>query len=99
MYSLGSECPFCRGGVLGIRVCVGTDESLAVMCDECDAVWLHPELSDEPYFPEAHDYLCPDGSRTLASPKSYWANKKQIEAVGWWKYIVHHEVSNQDKIL
>ena len=97
MYLLGSQCPVCGVVALGIRVCVGTDESLIVLCDECDAVWIHPELNDEPYFPESHDYLCLNSDRTLKSPKSYWATEEQIKAIGWWEYIVYHEASNQDK--
>jgi hypothetical protein len=97
MYLLGSECPVCGVVALGIRVCVGTDESLIVLCDECDSIWLDPELKDGSYASEHPEWLCPDSDRTLKSPKSYWATEEQIKAIGWWQYIVHHEVSNQDK--
>jgi hypothetical protein len=89
MYYLKPECPVCGTISLSIRVCGGEDEEIIVLCEECDAIWLEPDLSGEPYFPEEHNMLCPSGKGTIASPESYWANEAQIKAKGWWKFIAY----------
>jgi hypothetical protein len=43
MHYVGS-CPCCGQGLLGIRICCEQGMGL-VVCEECEAIWVHPDLS------------------------------------------------------
>lgn len=89
---LKQPCSACGMDLLGFRICVGDDESIIIMCEECNSIWIDPDLKDGPYASTFPDWLCPDGERTMASPKSYWATKDQLETAGLWHYVNHsHE--------
>ncbi len=90
-------CPICGGGLCGIRICgvddAGTDARFAqtgsdaphglVICDECDAIWLEPDLTTAHQYPSAEDSRCPLCSLPLWGNQSRWADAVDIESLGW----------------
>jgi len=92
-------CPICGGGLCGIRICgvdrVSADAHLAqstdhepaahgfVICDECDATWLVPDLETVHQYPDIEKACCPICSQPLWSEASRWADWREIESLGW----------------
>ncbi len=90
-------CPICGGGLCGIRIC-GVDPDMAdvrfariandaahglVVCDECEATWLTPDLETPHQYPDAEDARCPICSEPLWGDKSRWADWQDIQSLGW----------------
>ena len=88
MLSIAKECPICFAGAIGFRTC---DDGITVvlMCDECDAVWLKPDeiKSDSAVFPKAPNYTVSDANVSIASPRSHWSSRSEIEFFNWTKFI------------
>ena len=92
-------CPICGGGLCGIRICgvdrVSADVHLSeptdhqstdhgfVICDECDATWLAPDLDTSHQYPDVEDARCPICSEQLWGDTSRWADWKDIQSLGW----------------
>ena len=88
-------CPICVGGLCGIRICgVGPQQSdppsigsIAphglVVCDECEAIWLDPDLSTAHQYPAAEDARCPICKDALWGESNRWADTSDIELLGW----------------
>ncbi|MCA9015513.1 MAG: hypothetical protein KDA77_09315 [Planctomycetaceae bacterium] len=81
MYYVGT-CPFCEQGKLGIRICSQAGDVL-ILCDECDALWLSPEISAQPVFPEQPALPCPCCQGNLTNAPAHWANFGEIYQKGW----------------
>ncbi|TWU45402.1 hypothetical protein Q31b_05740 [Novipirellula aureliae] len=84
-------CPICGGGLCGVRIC-GLDETTPhphglIVCDECEAIWLEPDISSPYQYPDADDSRCPICSQPLWGNQSHWANEKEVEQLGWKGYI------------
>lgn len=83
-----AQCPICGGGLCGVRVCSGDDPTDAsarkgfVMCDECEAVWLEPDIASEHIYVDPVDPICPICQGGLWST-SHWAHHDEIELIGW----------------
>ncbi|MCA9077469.1 MAG: hypothetical protein KDA93_20755 [Planctomycetaceae bacterium] len=92
MYYVGI-CPQCEEGLLGIRVC---DDQTVVLCDECDALWLSPPEKDAPPATLRADPPCPSCGDPLWGEQAHWADRKQVESVGWWSHIAG-EAGNRDE--
>ncbi len=90
-------CPICGGGLCGIRIC-GVDEEGAsdrfartgsdaphgmVVCDECDAIWLEPDLTTAHQYPDVEDARCPICGLSLWGNNSRWATSEDVAALGW----------------
>ena len=98
-------CPICGGGLCGIRICgvdaegaaqrfakTGSDAAHAlVICDECEAIWLEPDLTTAHQYPAIEDARCPICSQLLWGKTSHWADLKEIETLGW-EYAVNPEL-------
>jgi len=83
-------CPVCGGGLLGVRACAGPAH-LVILCDECDALWQTPEISDLPQFPEQPDLPCPECGAQLRAGRSRWATRGEIESAGWAGFLIDEE--------
>ncbi|MGI9474378.1 MAG: hypothetical protein ACR2NZ_22745 [Rubripirellula sp.] len=98
-------CPICGGGLCGIRIC-GIDPSKSeerfartgsdaahglVICDECDAIWLEPDLATAHQYPDLEDARCPICAETLWGVNSRWANQEDVETLGW-EFAVNPEL-------
>lgn len=92
-----ATCPICGGGLCGIRLCGlepgGGQRRLArfgddgihglVVCDECEAIWLEPDVSTVHQYPSIVDPRCPVCDGPLWGPQSRWADQADLEVVGW----------------
>ncbi|QDT30430.1 hypothetical protein Enr10x_57960 [Gimesia panareensis] len=85
MYYIGF-CPSCEQGTLGIRICSSLQD-LVILCDECDALWLTPETSVSPHFPQQPALPCPACEGNLTAPPAHWAELGELFERGWLAYI------------
>ena len=92
LHSVG-YCPICGGGLCGVHLCehqaagdhrenTEIDHGL-VICDECEAIWLEPDLSSVHQYPDAVDAKCPVCSGPLWADGGRWANLSEVELLGW----------------
>ncbi len=54
-----------------------------VVCDECEAIWLIPDMESKHRYPNPEDARCPICEETLWGPCSHWASTSEIERLGW----------------
>lgn len=90
-----ATCPICGGGLCGIRVCgldsgedqkgrVGYQEIHGmVVCDECDAIWLEPDVTTVHQYPSFVDPRCPLCDEPLWGPQSRWAELSDVQKLEW----------------
>ncbi len=92
-----AACPICGGGLCGIRICGldrgGAEHRLArygydgihglVVCDECDAIWLEPDVNSEHQYPSVVDARCPLCDEPLWGPQSRWAEAGDVKKLRW----------------
>lgn len=88
MFSI-EQCPICQGGLCGIRICgLDTDRPHGlVVCDECEAIWLQPDVKTEHQYPDSRDSRCPACSAALWGPHSRWADWEDVCRLGWGALI------------
>jgi hypothetical protein len=83
-----AHCPVCGSGLCGIRICTGDDptESIPgrgfVMCDECEAVWMEPDISGEHLYADPENPVCPICRGGLWR-NSRWADQSDVNELGW----------------
>ncbi|WP_372895654.1 hypothetical protein [Stieleria sp.] len=81
-------CPICDGGLCGVRICTGDDPTQPlpdrgfVMCDECEAVWMDPDVQTEHHYVDAQDPECPVCHGGLWTA-SRWADRQDVQRLGW----------------
>lgn len=75
-------CRICGTGPLGVRRC-GACEKLAVVCDECDAVWETADFSQTPRVSEESDIPCSNCEASLFDGDSRWATMDEIKDCDW----------------
>ncbi len=87
-----ATCPICGGGLCGIRICVleGCEDGPGqpgihglVVCDECDAIWLEPDVSTVHQYPALDNAKCPICNLPLWGEQSHWAEMAEIQRLGW----------------
>ena len=98
-------CHICGGGLCGIRIC-GIDPKTArqrisrtgsdaphglVVCDECEAIWLEPDLSTAHQYPSAEDARCPICGDAIWGCGSRWAGPDDLVTLGW-EFSVNHDL-------
>lgn len=81
MYYTGI-CPACEQGTLGLRIC-SSQQDLVILCDECDALWLSPDTSAPPLFPDQPELPCPACEGNLMDPPAHWASLGELFQRGW----------------
>ncbi len=88
MFSL-DHCPVCQQGLCGIRICgleTGQVHGL-IVCDECEAIWVVPDLKSSHQYPDSMDARCPTCHEPLWSPASRWADWEDVRRLGWQSRI------------
>ena len=82
-----SVCTSCERGRVSFAV-AQNGETIVLMCDECDAVWLHPNRvrSEAPTFVEGSEHLLPGTSIKLGS-NTRWARQEEVLTAGWASFI------------
>lgn len=94
MFFIKNSCPVCQTGILGIRRCAD-GQNLVVMCDECETVWISPELIsasnalDAP--PPAFEVA--ELGIAIAGGSSEWASHEEIAIKGWRKYVAGEQLT------
>jgi hypothetical protein len=84
----------------GIRICGLTPAESAsqqrgdsihglVVCDECEAIWLDPDVKSDHVYPNPTDSACPICCQPLWGPTSRWANDEDVRALGWSDAVNH----------
>jgi hypothetical protein len=89
MYYVGF-CRVCGTGPLGLRRC-GDCGAIAVLCDECDAVWRGGELEGPPLPHEEDTLPCPECGGSLTEAPSSWATAEQIAQCHWVTQALEQE--------
>ena len=82
-------CPFCgEYGRVGFWRC-DDGNRLVLVCDECDATWLHPAsvTSESALFPASPDFNVDNLGCSLSGPKAGWAEREEIKVAGWEPFI------------
>jgi hypothetical protein len=54
-----------------------------VVCDECDAIWLEPDVNSEHQYPSVVDARCPLCDEPLWGPQSRWAEAGDVKKLRW----------------
>jgi hypothetical protein len=78
-------CRICGTGPLGLRSCGGCSR-IAVLCDECEAVWPDSNLVATPIMDEGkidENTPCPKCHQSLLAAPSHWATAEEIAATDW----------------
>jgi hypothetical protein len=88
LFSIG-KCPICGGGLCGVRICGLTSEHPhgLIVCDECEATWLRPDLTTRHLYPNSCDARCPKCSAELYGSDSRWATELDLAQLGWEQSI------------
>lgn len=89
-----SRCPVCEQGLCGVRLCAGSHfrpqespEHALVICDECEAIWLGPDVAGRPLYSDPEHARCPICDSSIWSGSSRWADAAEIKKLGWWNRI------------
>lgn len=67
-----------------------------VICDECEAMWLEPDISTDHLYPDPTDSICPICCGSLWE-SSRWATQEDIAVLGWDQLINHDLDINQEE--
>lgn len=86
MYYVGT-CRCCEQGLLGIRICC-EDEIGLILCEECEAIWLHPTCPGSPLFPQQPDSACPRCNRPIWEAPAHWATQAEVDRLDWNEYVL-----------
>ena len=54
-----------------------------VVCDECDAIWLEPDLTTAHQYPDVKNAKCPVCHDALWGANSRWATRDDLARLGW----------------
>ena len=93
-------CPICGGGLCGIRICglspaaeasgqTGDSIHGLIVCDECEATWLEPDVSSQHVYLDAVNAKCPICNQSIWSQQSRWANDADVATLGWSNAVNH----------
>jgi hypothetical protein len=72
---------------LGIRICC-EDEIGLILCEECEAIWLHPTCPGSPLFPQQPDSACPRCNRPIWQLPAHWATQAEVDRLDWNEYVL-----------
>ncbi len=103
-------CPICGGGLCGIRICGVQPDSEAqtvshqyetahglIVCDECEAIWLEPDLSTDHLYCDPENAQCPICAASIWGENSRWANADDVHALQWTGAVNHELDVNPDQ--
>lgn len=78
-------CPICGGGLCMVRVCAGhgsTPSHGLIVCDECEAIWMQPDMNSPHVYPDAESAACPICRGDLYRDTRF-ANESDLHDLGW----------------
>lgn len=78
-------CSVCGCGLCGIRICgFDTDHPHGlVVCDECEAIWTEPDTTGPHQWRDSEYPTCPVCQQALWGTHSRWANREDLQRLGW----------------
>jgi hypothetical protein len=84
------ECPVCGNGLCRVRSGINPqgDSQLYALCDECEAIWIKPDLLGPVRFPDSEDPQCPISGQALYGPYSRWATPEDVKGTEWESEVV-----------
>lgn len=84
------ECPVCGNGLCRVRCGARADGSVGLyaMCDECEAIWLKPDILGPYQFPDTEDPVCPVSGEAIYGPGSRWATTEDVRETDWESEVV-----------
>lgn len=53
-----------------------------ILCDECEAIWLEPDLSSDHVYVDPIESKCPVCNQDLWGPQSRWAREDDLQNLG-----------------
>ncbi|TWU56506.1 hypothetical protein Poly51_24170 [Rubripirellula tenax] len=62
-----------------------------IVCDECEAIWLEPDVNTAHQYPNIEDAKCPICQEALWGPQSRWADATDVETLEW-EYAVNPDL-------
>ncbi len=81
------NCPICQCGLRRVRVCSGVAGSGQlhgyILCDDCETLWLEPDVHSPHTFPDSEAPACPICQQPLFGPQSRWASMHDLAVLGW----------------
>lgn len=86
LHSVG-YCPVCGAGLCGVRICQSDRPHGIIVCDECEAIWLQPDLASEHQYANAEDARCPVCQQPLWGSSARWANREDLQTLGWQDHV------------
>lgn len=82
-----ATCPICEDGLCGVRVYLDDESNVThglIVCDECEAIWLQPNVSGVHVYANSQSPLSPVSGQGLYDQSlSRWANRDDVAALGW----------------
>lgn len=87
-----AHCPICEGGLCSVRAFFENDITRTsekpshglILCDECEAIWLQPNVQGVHLYADSESPLDPITGKPLYDPRSSrWANTKDVESLRW----------------
>ncbi|EMI54286.1 hypothetical protein [Rhodopirellula sallentina] len=88
-YSIG-QCPICGGGLCTVRAFFDHENGSLklthglVVCDECEAIWLQPDINGVHVYADSESPLCPVSGKPLYDPQfSRWATEADVASLNW----------------
>lgn len=79
-------CPICGGGLAMVRYCGGhgtIPPHGLVCCDECEAIWLEPDVSSPHLYPDPEKAVCPVCHTPIYGPDCRFASPDDLQTLGW----------------
>ena len=77
-------CPF-EGeyGQIGFLIC-SDHQTLVLMCDECNRIWISPDAldADHALIAKPPDFLVPGLDCSVQGPQSRWAARLEVASYG-----------------
>lgn len=58
-----------------------------VICDECEAIWLEPDISTVHQYPDLENAVSPISGQPIWGDGSRWASMEDVELLGWTEAV------------
>jgi hypothetical protein len=88
MFYVKGTCPLCDAGNVGFRRC-SDGQTIVLMCDECDTVWLDPErrTAEDAVYAQSFSFEVPGLRVSIGGGRAGWATRAEVESAGWQEHV------------
>ncbi len=81
------NCPVCQCGLRRVRACTGSHANPGlhgyVLCDDCETLWMEPDVHSPHHFPDSDSPKCPICSQPLFGSQARWATQADLMELDW----------------